>query len=147
MKKNLPLITLLVAFISFASTNGCKKGVKDAVTLDKAAGKWIIHGIRMKIFYGTTLAKDSTVPWRPVVENFVNFDGVNSLRYCYNSENVLPGQYNFFSQDSIAMLVGDDSQKWKIQLLTATNFNIETTTTNNNEFPGATVVIYKGFIR
>ena len=147
MKKNLHLIAILVAFGAFVSANSCQKGIKVPVTLDKAAGKWSINAIRMKVFYGTTLSKDSTVPWRPVVENYVTFDGVSALNYCFNSETSLPGQYQFINEDSIAMQIGDENKRWKIQLLTGTNFNIESTSENNTEFPGATVVTFKGFVR
>ena len=101
----------------------------------------------MQAFNGTTLLRDSTVPWKPVVENYVSFDGISNVNYCFNSSTSTAGAYKLLPNDSIMMSVGNDNRRWKILLLTATNFNIQTTTTDNDDFPGATVVTFQGFVR
>ena len=127
--------------------SGCKKGIKEPVTLDKAAGKWSINAIRMQVLNGSTILTDSTVPWRPVVENFVTFDGISKLNYNFNKPTATAGNYTLYGYDSIRIQIGDDNRKWKILLLTTTNFNIETTSTNNSTYPGAKVVTFQGFVR
>jgi hypothetical protein len=148
VKKNLLTLTAILATVFSLVFSGCaKKGIQDPVTLDKASGKWTIHAIRYRIFDGPTTSKDSTIPWRPIPENFVSFDGVSSLQYCFNSTGVLGGDYSFIGSDSISIRVDHKTTRWKILLLTGTNFNIESTSANNPDFPGATVVTYQGFIR
>jgi hypothetical protein len=148
VKKNLLLLHILLGAVFLLSMTSClKKGIKDAVTLDKAAGKWSINAVRYKIYYGTPTAKDSTVPWRPVVENYVTFDGVSRLEYNFNAPAATSGEYAFVGSDSIDLKVGTEINRWKIDLLTNTNFNIERTSNNNSSFPGATVVTYQGFVR
>ena len=147
MKKNLHLIHILLSFFFVLAIASCKKGIKEAVTLDKAAGKWSINAVRYQAFYGTSEAKDSTVPWKPVVENYVDFDGVSHLEYCFNSSSATGGEYAFVGHDSIDIKVGSETGRWKIDLLTGTNFNIEKTSTNHTSFPGATVITYQGFVR
>ena len=127
--------------------SGCKKGIKEPVTLDKAAGKWSINAIRMQVINGSTIITDSTIPWRPVVENFVTFDGISKLNYNFNKPTATAGNYTLYGYDSIRIQIGDDNRKWKILLLTTTNFNIETTSTNNSTYPGAKVVTFQGFVR
>jgi hypothetical protein len=133
----------LLTFIN----SGCKKGIKDPVTLDKAAGKWSINAIRMQVLNGSTILSDSTLPWRPVVENFVTFNGISALSYNYNKPTATNGDYTLYDYDSIRIRLGNDNRKWKILLLTATNFNIETTSTDNSNYPGAKVVTFQGFVR
>ena len=148
MKKHLHLVHILLGSIFLLTISSCvKKGIKDAVTLDQAAGKWSINAIRYKISYGTAQAKDSTVPWRPVIENYVSFDGVSRLEYCFNSSSATGGSYSFVGKDSIDIKVGNDTNRWKINLLTNTNFNIQRTYIDNTKFPGATVINYQGFVR
>ncbi len=147
MKRNLLALYILSGLLSISLFTGCKKGIKDPVTLDKASGKWSINAIRMKVFNGTSLLKDSTLPWRPIVENYVSFDGISNLNYCFNSSTSTPGEYKLLPNDSILLKVGNDNRRWKILLLTETNFNIETTAVDNSAFPGATVVTYQGFVR
>ena len=147
MKRNLPVIYSLFGLLSIILFTGCKKGIKDPVTLDKASGKWSINAIRMQAFNGTTLLRDSTIPWRPIVENYVSFDGISNVSYCFNSSTSTPGEYKLLPNDSIMLSVGNDNRRWKILLLTATNFNIETTDVDNSAFPGATVVTSQGFVR
>jgi hypothetical protein len=148
VKKNLRLLHILPASFFLLTIFGCAKpGIKDPVTLDKAAGKWSINAIRYKIYYGTPEAKDSTIPWKPVLENYVSFDGASHLEYCFNSPVATGGEYSFIGKDSIDMKIGSEVNRWKILLLTGTNFNIERTSTNNTSFPGATVVTYQGFVR
>jgi len=147
VKKHLHLVYLLLGSFLLVTTISCRKGVKEAVTLDKAAGKWSINAVRYKIYYGTANAKDSTVPWKPVVENYVSFDGVSRLEYCFNTSNSTGGEYAFAGEDSIDIKMGNDIGRWRIDLLTNTNFNIEKTSTDNNSFPGATVITYQGFVR
>jgi hypothetical protein len=146
--KKLLLLSCIVTGLLITLTNtSCKKGVKDPVTLDKAAGKWSINAIRMQVVNGTTVLKDSTLPWVPVVENFVTFDGISKLNYCFNKASATAGDYTLYGYDSIRIHVGDDNRKWKILLLTTTNFNIETTSTDNNIYPGAKVITFQGFVR
>ncbi len=147
MKRNLLSVYALVGLLSISCFTGCKKGIKDPVTLDKASGKWSINAIRMQAFNGTTLLRDSTVPWQPIIENYVSFDGISNVNYCFNSSTSTPGDYKLLASDSIMLRVGNDNRRWKILLLTATNFNIETTDHDNSAFPGATVVTYQGFVR
>jgi hypothetical protein len=148
VKKHLHFLSLLAASIFVLTITGCvKKGIKEAITLDDAAGKWNIHAIRYKFYYGTPEGKDSTVPWKPIPENYVSFDGVSRLEYCFNSPSSTSGDYKFIGHDSIDIKVGNETNRWKIQLLTNTNFNIERTYIDNTKFPGATVVNYQGFIR
>ena len=147
MKRNLLSVYTLVGLLSISCFFGCKKGIKDPVTLDKASGKWSINAIRMQAFNGTTLLRDSTVPWRPIVENYVSFDGISNVNYCFNSSTSTPGDYKLLASDSIMLRVGNDNRRWKILLLTATNFNIETTDHDNSAFPGATVITFQGFVR
>ena len=147
MKRNLLTFYTLLSLLSISCFTACKKGIKDPVTLDKAAGKWSINAIRMQAFNGNTLVKDSTVPWRPVVENYISFDGISNVNYCFNSSSSTAGEYKLLPNDSIMLTVGNDNRRWKILLLTATNFNIETTTDDDVNFPGATVVTYQGFVR
>jgi hypothetical protein len=147
VKKHLHLDHILLVAILLLTITSCKKGIKQAVTLDRAAGKWSINAVRYNISYGTSNSKDSTVPWKPVVENYVSFDGVSHLEYCFNTSSASGGAYKFVSADSIDIKIGNDEHRWKIDLLTNTNFNIERTSTDNNAFPGATVVTYQGFVR
>jgi hypothetical protein len=147
VKKYLPLTSILLCVVLIATTNSCKKGEKQAVTLDKAAGKWSINAVRMEIYYGGVLSKDSTIPWRPVVENYVSFDGVSSMEYCFNQSYANGGHYQINGADSIYMQVASESNRWKILLLTNTNFNIRKTATDNHTFPGATVVTYQSYVR
>lgn len=147
MKKHLHFVLPLLGSFFLLTIISCKKGIKDPVNLDKASGKWAINAIRYKIYYGTNDPKDSTVPWKPVVENYVSFDGVSRLEYCYNASTSTGGEYAFVPGDSIDIKLGTEIRRWKIDLLTNTNFNIETTSTNNTSFPGATVVTYQGFVR
>lgn len=146
MKKFLPfpIIAGIIFLCAFAS---CKKGVTQAVTLDKAAGKWSINAIRYKIYNGTSTPKDSTIPWRPAPENFVSFDGKSNLQYCFNSPTSNAGDYAFVGSDSIDIHVDHETKRWKVLLLTETNFNIETRSSDNSDFPGATVVTFQGFVR
>lgn len=135
-------IAFSVTFIS------CKKGIKDPVTLDKAAGHWNIHGVRYYIYYGTPEPKDSTVPNNGKPINYVNFDGESQLQYCFNSYDTYPGQYAFMGSDSISININNETTKWKIMLLTSTNFNIQRTLTDKSNFPGASeVIMYQGFIK
>jgi len=136
------LCTLLILINS-----GCKKGIKEPVTLDKAAGKWSINAIRMQVINGSTIITDSTVPWRPVVENFIAFDGISKLNYNFNKASATAGNYTLYGYDSIRLQIGDDNRKWKILLLTTTNFNIQTTSNDNASYPGAQVVTFQGFVR
>jgi hypothetical protein len=148
MKRHLHLLAILGLTLVSISNINCKKGITDPVTLDKAAGKWSINAIRMKVFYGSVLAKDSTIPWTPIVENYVDFDGVSNFKYCFNSTNSKTGQYKLYQSDSVSLKFLDSNEEmWKILLLTGTNFNIEKTSTNNTSFPGATVITYQGFVR
>jgi len=146
--KKLLLIPYIVSIllVTFINT-GCKKGIKDPVTLDKAAGKWSINAIRMQVLNGSTIIKDSTIPWRPVVENFVTFNGISTLNYNFNQATTSSGNYTLYKYDSIRIQIGSDNRKWKILLLTTTNFNIETTSTDNNAYPGSKVVTFQGFVR
>lgn len=127
--------------------SGCKKGIKDPVTLDKAAGKWSINAIRMQVINGSTIITDSTIPWRPVVENFITFDGISKLNYNFNKASATAGNYTLYGYDSIRLQIGDDNRKWKILLLTTTNFNIQTTSNDNASYPGAQVITFQGFVR
>ena len=131
-----------------ATLGSCsKKGIINPVTLDKASGKWSINAIRYKVYNGTPTPKDSTIPWRPNPENFVSFDGVSTLQYSFNSPVVSGGEYSFIGTDSISIKVDHEATRWKILLLTETNFNIESTSSNNTAFPGATVITFQGFVR
>lgn len=141
--KTILSIVCLVLIVSSCT----KKGISDPVTLDKAAGKWSINAIRYQISNGSPSHQDSTVPWRPDPENFVTFDGVAALQYSFNSPNVLGGDYNFIGNDSISITINHQTTRWKILLLTGTNFNIENTSTNNPSFPGATVKTFQGFVK
>ncbi len=148
MKKNLLSLTAILAIVFSAIFSGCaKKGITDPVALDKASGKWSINAIRYQVYNGSPTPKDSTIPWRPNPENFVSFDGVSSLQYSFNSPTVLGGEYSFIGNDSISIRVDHTTTRWKILLLTNTNFNIESTSSNNPDFPGATVVTFQGFVR
>jgi hypothetical protein len=148
VKKHLHFLHLPTAFILLLTITGCvKKGIKEAITLDDAAGKWSINAIRYKLYYGTPEGKDSTVPWKPIPENYVSFDGISRLEYCFNSSSASDGDYKFIGHDSIDIKIGNEINRWKIQLLTNTNFNIERTYTDYTKFPGATVVTYQGFVR
>ena len=148
VKKYLHLQHILPATILLLTIIGCAKpGIKNPVTLDDAAGKWSINAIRYKIYNGTPEAKDSTVPWKPVRENFVSFDGVSHLEYCFNSSTATSGEYSFVGKDSIDIKVGSETKRWRVDLLTNTNFNIERTSFDDTAFPGATVITYQGFVR
>jgi hypothetical protein len=148
MKKYLHISVLMLCLVLIATTNNsCKKGEKQAITLDKAAGKWSINAIRMEVYYGGILSKDSTVPWRPVIENYVSFDGVSQMAYCFNQYAANEGRYQLNGGDSINMEVGIEKSRWRILLLTTTNFNIKTTSYDNHNFPGATVVTYQSYVR
>jgi len=146
VKKN--ILIYLVGGLFLSAFSGCAKpGIKEPVTLDKAAGNWTIHSIRLKVYNGSSLIKDSLVPWKPVKTNYVNFDGVSKVDYCYNSAATKTGEYKLMGEDSIHMTLTNDIRSWKILLLTSTNFNIETTSNSNTSFPGSTVITYQGFIR
>lgn len=148
MKKNLLLLTAILAIVASVIFPGCvKKGIENPITLDKASGKWSINAVRYKVYNGSPTPKDSTIPWRPNPENFVSFDGVSSLQYSFNSPAILSGDYSFIGEDSISIRMDHTTTRWKILLLTGSNFNIESTSSNNPEFPGATVVTYQGFVR
>lgn len=148
MKRNLLPLTILLVIIVSASIYSCKKGIKDPVTLDQAAGNWNIHAIRYNIYYGTPDPVDSTIPRIPNTKRFVTFDGVSQIQYCFNSVTSFSGDYNFIGKDSIQISMNGETLRWKIMLLTSTNFNIERTLTDKSAFPGATnVVMYQGFVR
>lgn len=147
MKKNLLIKTTTVLFAFAVSLSSCKKGIQKAVTLDKAAGKWSINAIRYQVYEGSTTPKDSTVPWVPNPENYVIFDGVANFQYAFNSPQTINGNYSFISADSISISMDAETTRWKILLLTPTNFNIERTSGNLHDFPGATVVTYQSFVR
>jgi hypothetical protein len=137
-----------LSILCLALLAGCSKnGITDAVTLDKAAGKWGIHGVRYQVFTGSPTPKDSSVPWVPNPENFIKFDGVASMQYSFNSPIVWTGDYSLIGNDSISINIDHQTTRWKILLLTETNFNIEMTSTNHPSFPGATVKTFQGFIR
>lgn len=146
MKKTQQTYALFLFFLIIISATSCKKGITNAVTLDKAAGKWSINAIRMKVYYGDVLYKDSTIPWKPVVENYVSFDGISTVNYCFNSESTSTGRYNLLPGDSLFLDVNRDASNWKILLLTPTNFNIERTVYNHTDFPGAKVLQYQCFV-
>ncbi len=164
MKKYL-LQTFPAGILLIALSGSCKKGINDPVTLDKAAGTWSINAIRYSAFYGSGESRDSTVPWRPTLGNNVTFDGISNLEYCFNLPYKSFGNYKLDQSDSISIyfgrdnnrldgidslikLFGSESGRWKILLLTSTNFNIEKTSYRNNAFPGATKVItYQSFVR
>lgn len=147
MKKHLLLQTAVLTIVFAAALSSCKKGIKDAVTLDRAAGKWSINSIRYQVYTGSPTPQDSTVPWRPNPENFVHFDGVSAFQYAYNGSATINGTYSFIGQDSISIALNGENNRWKILLLTPTNFNIERTSNNLHDFPGATVVTYQSFVR
>lgn len=146
MKKTHVLPALFISIFLLILSIGCKKGITDPVNLDKAAGKWSINAIRMKVYYGDVLYKDSTTPWNPVVENFINFDGISSVKYCFNSAEISNGSYKMLPGDSLFLNVKEEAANWKILLLTPTNFNIERTLLNHNDFPGAKVLLYQCFV-
>lgn len=164
MKKHLPASSIILGIFLLAFTSSCKKGVKDPVTLDKAAGTWSINAVRYNITYNSGMVKDSTIPWKPIHGNYVTFDGSSHVNYSFNQLNSFEGYYtllgsdsillsfatnnNRFSEtDSVTMAILGENSRWKIKLLTATNFNIEKTSTDNKAFPGATVITYQGFVR
>ena len=146
MKKTLPFL-LGLTFVAIAlCTSSCKKGIADPVTLDKAAGKWSINAIRYRIHTGSSY-QDSTVPWRPNPENFVSFDGKSNMQYRFNNTSVFNGTYTFIREDSIIMNMGEEVSRWKILLLTPTNFNIEMTSEYLHDFPGRKVTTFQSFVR
>lgn len=147
MKKSLLITTAILGFVFSATITSCKKGIKDPVTLDKAAGKWSINAIRYQIYNNSTTPQDSTVPWRPIPENYVIFDGAANFQYCFNSSSVTNGNYAFVGSDSISINMDGEATRWQILLLTATNFNIARTSNNLHDFPGARVVTYQSFVR
>jgi hypothetical protein len=147
VKKKLLILQIILGIGFTTSMVSCTKGIKEPVTLDNAAGTWYIHAIRYQIYDGTQTPQDSTVPWNPAPRNFVNFDGISKLQYCFNSPNATSGSYSFIGDDSIRITVGNEDARWKILLLTPTNFNIERTSTDNHTFPGALVVKYQSFVR
>lgn len=147
MKKQLQFISTIIGFFLMTLIS-CKKGIDNPITLDKASGKWSINAIRLKIYDGATgTTKDSTVPWRPVVENYVSFDGISNLKYCFNSSSTLNGEYAFIGSDSIRLKIGNDTKRWKVLLLTETNFNIESTSIDKSTLPSKTTITYQGFVR
>lgn len=148
MKKYLLQLPAIAGLTMLAIGSSCKKGISDPITLDKASGKWSINAIRLKIYDGTTgTTKDSTIPWRPTPENYVSFDGVSNIKYCFNSTATLTGAYSFIGTDSINLKIGSDNKRWKVLLLTETNFNIETTTVDKSSLPSKTTVTFQGFVR
>ncbi len=149
MKKNLLVFSTITGFVLLVVFASCKKGVKEPITLDRAAGKWSINAIRYQAYYnGSNTPADSTVPWRPVVENYVSFDGMTSFQYCFNTSYSTNGNYSFMGQDSISITMNEVTTKWKILLLTSTNFNIERELDNIHDFPGAEkVVMFQAFVR
>lgn len=147
MKKNLLIRPALLGLVFAATLTSCKKGIKEPVTLDRAAGKWSINAIRYQVFNGSSTPQDSTVPWRPVTENAVTFDGISTFQYRFNSAGVINGTYSFLGQDSISITMDGEATRWKILLLTTTNFNIQRTSDNLHDFPGATVISYQSFVR
>ncbi len=148
MKKNLLSLSAVIVLAIAVSFSSCKKGIKDPVTLDKAAGKWSINAIRYQVFAGgSSNPQDSTVPWRPNPENYVTFDGTSTFRYAFNNSGTISGQYAFVGSDSMSITMDGATSRWKILLLTPTNFNIEQTSDNVHDFPGATVITYQSFVR
>lgn len=138
----------ILSIFCLALLAGCaKKGITDPVTEDKAAGKWVIHDVRFHIDNGTPTPRDSSIPWRPNPENFVSFDGSSKVQYAYNTPVVSSGEYAFIGTDSISIVMNHETIRWKILLLTQTNFNIESTSYNNPVAPGVKVITYQGFIR
>ena len=146
MKKNI-LFYLLGGFFLTAFSGCAKPGIKEPVTLDKAAGKWFIKSVRIQVFNGSILTKDSLVPKKSGTGSYVTFDGISKIDYCFNTTTAKEGNYAFLGTDSISLKIADDNRRWKILLLTGTNFNIQTSATNNNSFPGATVITYQGLER
>ena len=165
MKKHLLICSCFCVFLIAIIGSCTKKGITDPVTLDKAAGTWSINSIRYNVSYGTATTIDSTVPWRPIIGNSITFDGVSKMNYSFNMPYSNYGTYKIdgtdsmtisFSTadnridgiDSIVKLLGTESGRWKILLLTSTNFNIEKTTTYNKAFPGAnSIVTFQSFVR
>lgn len=163
--KKYTLISLLGVLIIALVGSCAKKGITDPVTLDKAAGTWSINSIRYNVSYGSGNTKDSTVPWLPILGNNVTFDGVSNMQYCFNLPYTSTGSYELDGSDSITIsfgrdnnrldgidslvrLIGTENGRWKILLLTPTNFNLERTTTSNNSFPGASSIkTYQSFVR
>ncbi|HMO61671.1 MAG TPA: hypothetical protein PKC39_09755 [Ferruginibacter sp.] len=165
MNKSLPGAFIAVVCLLAIMGASCKKGVKEPVTLDKAAGTWSINAVRFSAFYGSGTSKDSTIPWKPIIGNNVRFDGVSNMEYCFNLPYKNFGTYQLNAGDSITIsfvkdnnrlegidywvkAFGGETTKWKIRLLTATNFNIEKTVDQHIAFPGAsTVIMYQNFVR
>jgi len=146
VKKN--ILTYILGGFFLQIFAGCvKPGIKAPVTLDKAAGRWYINAIRIQVLYGGILSKDSLVPRNASTVNLIDFDGVSKIEYRFNTTVAKEGSYSFFGLDSIAIKLIDDDRKWKVLLLTGTNFNIQTSTTDNNSFPGATVITFRGLER
>jgi len=147
VKKNLLLPTALLITVAAVTLCSClKPGVKAPVTLDKVAGRWYIHALRYKIYNGTSTPQDSTVPVRPIAGNYATFDGASGLKYCYNSAETSTGSYTLIGQDSIEINLNAEKTRWKITLLTSTNFNIQRESSNLHDFPGARVIQYQEFI-
>ena len=148
MKRKLPLLAIPLIAATLIFLGSCsKEGIKNPVNTEKATGKWSFNAIRMKVYYGGTFYRDSTLPWQPVVENFIHFDGSSNVSYSFNSSEVSSGRYAMLPEDMMNMKIDGEDHDWKILLLTPTNFNIVRTVTNHNAFPGATVEIYHCFVR
>lgn len=167
MKKFLPLsIFILTGCFLITATVGCKKitGIKDPVTLDEASGAWSINAVWFNASYGSGASKDSLIPWKPIIGNNVSFDGISKMEYCFNRSYKSFGNYKLENSDSLTVtftennrvedldylvkIFGSATSKWKIRLLTPTNFNIEKTVDSHTAFPGATSVkIYQNFVR
>lgn len=167
MKKALPTFLIIITGCFFiTATVGCKKitGIKDPVTLDEASGTWSINAVWFNASYGSGATRDSLIPWKPILGNWVTFDGISKMEYCFNRSYKSFGSYKLENSDSMTVtftennrvedidylvkIFGGETSKWKIRLLTPTNFNIEKTVESHSAFPGATTVkIYQNFVR
>jgi hypothetical protein len=148
MKKFYPLMAVCCLALMATGISSCKKG-DPAIARSKEqliVGKWSINRIQVKVFYGTTLAKDSLVPQRPVPENFVIFSSNGTVEYRFNKPTSDMGTYTFVGTDSIHATIGGVLYRWKNLLLTETNFNLFSTSTNPS-LPGATINAYQTFVR
>jgi hypothetical protein len=148
MKKMFTLCGIAAVLCSIAFVSSCKKS-DPAVARPKEqliVGKWSINRVQMKGYTGGALIKDSTIPNKPLPENFVKFDAAGGVEYRFNKATSDFGTYSFTGTDYVTAVIAGVTYQWKNLLLTETNFNVVNTTPHPS-LPGSTLETYQVFVR
>jgi hypothetical protein len=129
-------------------TSSCAKPdtSQDKPKEQQVVGSWYINRIQLKIFYNGSFSKDTIIPQTPKPKNFVQFDANANFQYCFNSQTIKSGTYQFKGADSLISVTPSTTYRWKMLTLTDVLFTVMNTSTDP-AYPGATVETYQTFIR